>query len=216
MYFQFLIEDQSSGALIEILMNKIASSNSNVQYNCKSFKGIGGFTPKNTIKETKTGKLLNDLATYLRGFNKSLKGSPAAIIVVLDNDDRDPTQFEGELKNVAEQNMIDIDYVFCIAIEEVEAWLLGDTDAVMQAYPQAKTAVLHTYKQDSICGTWEILADAVYSGGYDKFKKECTSFVDVGRCKMEWSRNIGNYMNINSNKSPSFNRFIHEITTRIS
>ncbi len=65
MHFQFLIEDQSSAVLIEILMKKFTSGNSDVTYDCKAFKGIGGFAPKNTIKEIKTGKLLNDLTTYL-------------------------------------------------------------------------------------------------------------------------------------------------------
>lgn len=216
MYFQFLIEDQSSGALIDILMQKIAAPHKNVQYNIKSFRGIGGFIPKNTVKETKTGKLLNDLATYMRGFNRSLKGIPATIVVVLDNDDRNPLQFEEELKSVAFQNMIDIDHVFCIAIEEVEAWLLGDEQALFLAYPQAKTAVLRSYRQDSICGTWEVLADAVYTGGLEKFKRDCTSFVEVGKHKMEWSTRIGIHMDIHQNKSPSFNHFIHEVTSRIS
>ena len=58
-------------------------------YDCKGFRGIGGFTRKNTIKETKTGKLLNDLATYLRGFDRSLQSFPSVIIVVLDSDDHD-------------------------------------------------------------------------------------------------------------------------------
>lgn len=47
-HFQFLIEDQSSAVLMEILMKKIMLSNPNITYDCKSFKGIGGFTKKNT------------------------------------------------------------------------------------------------------------------------------------------------------------------------
>ena len=72
MHFQFLIEDQSSAALIEILMQRIPSRNCNVTFSCESFKGLGDFSKKNTVKKTKTGKLLNVLATYLRSFNKSL------------------------------------------------------------------------------------------------------------------------------------------------
>lgn len=216
MYFQFLIEDQSSGALVDILMKKITQKYTTVQYDCKSFRGIGGFTKKNTVKETKTGKILNDLATYMKGFNKSLRGIPAAIIIVLDNDNRDCSEFEKELQDVATKNMIEVDHVFCIAVEEVEAWLLGDEAAVLQAYPQAKIAVLHSYKQDSICGTWEILADAVYPGGYEKMKKECPTFIEKGKCKMEWSTHIGQYMDIRNNKSPSFNYFINEVMNRIS
>lgn len=110
----------------------------NATYDCKGFRGIGGFTRKNTIKETKTGKLLNDLATYLRGFDRSLQSFPSVIIVVLDSDDHDVQQFRSELEAVAMQNMIKIDHVFCLAVEEIEAWLLGDRHALLSAYPHAK------------------------------------------------------------------------------
>lgn len=215
MHFQFLIEDQSSAALIEILMEKISTENEGVTFNCKSFKGLGGLTKKNTVKETKSGKLLNDLATYLRGFNKSLQSFPAVIIVVLDNDTRDTESFRAELCSVAQYNMIDVDHVFCIAVEEVEAWLLGDKSAILAAYPSAKLQPLHAYVQDSICGTWEVLADVVYPGGVSKMKKECPTYIEVGRCKYEWAKNIGAHMSIANNSSPSFNFFIAEIKKRL-
>lgn len=216
MHFQFLIEDQSSAALIEILMQRISLTNGDITFNCKPFKGLGGFTKKNTVKETKSGKLLNDLATYLRGFNKSLQYTLAAIIVVLDNDTRNTEEFLAELNRVAQQNMITVDYVFCIAVEEVEAWLLGDEAAVLAAYPLAKIQQLHTYVQDSICGTWEVLADVVYPGGVSKLKKECPTYIEIGNCKSEWARKIGSHMDIAHNNSPSFNYFITEITKRLS
>lgn len=97
MHFQYLVEDQSGAALIRILMQKIVELYPNATYDCKGFRGIGGFTRKNTIKETKTGKLLNDLATYLRGFDRSLQSFPSVIIVVLDSDDHDVQQFKEEL-----------------------------------------------------------------------------------------------------------------------
>lgn len=172
MHFQYLVEDQSGAALIRILMQKIVELYPNATYDCKGFRGIGGFTRKNTIKETKTGKLLNDLATYLRGFDRSLQSFPSVIIVVLDSDDHDVQQFRSELEAVAMQNTIKIDHVFCLAVEEIEAWLLGDRHALLSAYPHAKMHVLNTYVQDSICGTWEVLADAVYPGGTSKLEQE--------------------------------------------
>lgn len=214
MYFQFLIEDQSSAKLVEILMNKLIDQRQDVTYKCKPFYGLGGLTKKNTAKETKTGKLLNDLATYLRGFNKSLRGIPAAIIVVLDNDDRNTAEFKEQLENVAVQNNIQIDHVFCVAVEEVEAWLLGDEKAIFAAYPNARASILHSYEQDSICGTWEVLADVVYIGGITKFKKQNQTFVEIGQYKCEWAERIGNFMSINENKSPGFRDFIEQIQRR--
>ena len=215
MHFQYLVEDQSGAALIRILMQKIVELYPNATYDCKGFRGIGGFTRKNTIKETKTGKLLNDLATYLRGFDRSLQSFPSVIIVVLDSDDHDVQQFRSELEAVAIQNMIKIDHVFCLAVEEIEAWLLGDRHALLSAYPHAKMHVLNTYVQDSICGTWEVLADAVYPGGTSKLSREHAFFIEIGKLKAEWAQNIGIHMDLKSNESPSFNDFIHEIERRL-
>ncbi len=216
MHFQFLIEDYSGEVLITQICNIISSRfpNSDITYNIKSFRGIGGFTPKNTVKETKTGKLLNDLATYLKGFDKALRGMPASVFIVLDNDDRNTDVFMSELVKVAEINNITIDHVFCIAVEEMEAWLLGDEAAILKAYPKAKVSVLHSYVQDSICGTWEKLADVVYSGGMKKLRKECTTYIEVGKIKSEWAKNIGQNMDIDDNKSDSFNHFIREVQNR--
>lgn len=216
MYFQFLVEDRSGGRLICELMDKIVAQHPEVSYNCKSFKGIGGFTKKNTVKETKTGKLLNDLATYLRGFSKSLQNMQAVIVVVMDNDDRDTEAFAAELNQVAVQNMITTDHVFCIAVEEMEAWLLGDESAILAAYPNAKLMYLRSYKQDSICGTWEVLADVVYPGGLAGMKKACPAYGEIGKIKSEWASNIGRYMDWDKNVSPSFRFFASEIQKRIS
>lgn len=216
MHFQFLIEDQSSATLIELLMKKISLNNKNVTFNCKAFKGIGGFTKKNTVKETKSGKLLNDLATYLRGFDKRLRNIPAVIVVVVDNDDRNTEDFLTELKQVSHNNSINIDHVFCIAVEEVEAWILGDEKAILKAYPSAKLLHLRTYVQDSICGTWEVLADVIYPGGVLKLKKDCSTYIEIGKYKNEWAKNIGSHMDIRHNNSPSFQYFISEIYKRIS
>lgn len=215
MYFQFLVEDQSGAVLINLLMEKVASTCPSVTYRCKSFKGLGGLTKKNTVKETKTGKLLNDLATYLRGFNKSLQGMPSAIVVVLDNDDKNPEEFQARLEEVAVANHITLDHVFCIAIEEMEAWLLGDRAALMAAYPSARSQTLNSYVQDSICGTWERLADAVYQGGLIKFRRDCPSYIEVGAYKSEWARKIGAHMDIERNISPSFQHFMSEINKRL-
>lgn len=168
------------------------------------------------MKEIKTGKLLNDLATYLRGFNRSLQGFSAAIVIVLDNDTRDTKIFKEQLQKVAASNMITLDYVFCIAVEEVEAWLLGDEEALVRAYPSARLAILHSYVQDSICGTWEVLADIIYPGGITKFKKDCPTYMEVGAYKCEWAKRIGEHMKFSENKSPSFHFFMEEIYKRIA
>ena len=216
MYFQFLIEDESGKKLVDAIMQKIQTKYANVTYKCTAFKGIGGFTKKNTIKDTRTGKLLNDLTTYLKGFNRSLAHIDSAVVVVLDNDNRNSEEFKDELNNVIINNAISLDHIFAVAIEEMEAWLLGDKDAILAAYPNAKKSVLSEYVQDSICGTWEVLAAAVYPGGLTKMLKECPTYREKGTVKSEWAEKIGAFMDISNNNSPSFNYFINEIKNRCS
>ena len=215
MYFQFLVEDKSGSILIEKLMGKICQSHTSVEYRCKSFKGLGGFKKKATPTDTKTGKLLNDLSVYLKGFDKSLQGIEATIIVVVDNDARNTMEFRSKLEDVAVQNDISIDHVFCIAVEEMEAWLLGDKDAIKRAYPNAKLSMMKSYQQDSICGTWEVLADVVYPGGVRQMKKECQTYMEIGAWKCEWAGKIGEKMRIDENGSPSFRDFITNIRRRM-
>ncbi|MBQ8707225.1 MAG: hypothetical protein IJ523_03970 [Succinivibrionaceae bacterium] len=215
MHFQFLVEDVSSAVLIKKVMDTIIGKHIKNTYNCKSFKGIGHFIKKNTAKETRTGKLLNDLATYMRGFQRSLQGISASLIVVLDNDDKDPQEFQKSLQNIAKTNSINMDYVFCIAVEEVEAWLLGDEAAIRKAYPDYKKKILHDYKQDSICGTWELLADVVYKGGMQEIQKRKMSYMEIGKLKSEWADKISDQMTFEVNKSPSFQNFYKAICNRV-
>ena len=58
---------------------------------------------------------------------------------------------------------------------------------------------------DSICGTWERLADVLYNGGSSELKNK--GWQAVGREKSSWSKNIAPLMDVDSNASPSFRYF---------
>ena len=66
-----------------------------------------------------------------------------------------------------------------------------------------KDAILNGYKNDSICGTWELLADAVCKGGSKALKQE--GWQAIGKQKSVWAKEITPHMNVDSNISPSFN-----------
>ena len=94
---------------------------------------------------------------------------------------------------------------FRIAIEESEAWPLGDGSAVKAAYPNAKDAVLDDYEQDGICGTWELLADAMRPGGAGQLGK--AGWPAPGQARCDWAARIAPRMNPAGNRSPSFRAF---------
>ena len=154
MYFQFLIEDLSTEILINHVIEKLKAKypDREIYADTKSFKGIGHLATHGNLMERKGGNLLNNLHMYLRGFDRSLASmKQAAIIVVLDNDKRDPEVFRQELENVAKETVKLTDCVFCVAVKEMEAWLLEDENAIWEAYPSAKKKFLRDYEQDGIC-----------------------------------------------------------------
>ncbi|UCH92116.1 MAG: hypothetical protein JSV88_17710 [Candidatus Aminicenantes bacterium] len=95
--------------------------------------------------------------------------------------------------------------LFRIAIEEIEAWYLGDREAVLSAYPNASKSILENYQPDSIGGTWEKLADAIYPGGSKALIN--AGWPSAGQEKCKWAEKISPLMNIEKNQSKSFQVF---------
>ena len=220
MYFQFLVEDQSTKILIEQLMEKLQRTitTEDIFYDIKSFHGIGHLRKTGSVKQQKTGMILNDLPQIMRGIGKALQNmdNKAAMIVVLDNYKNDPEELMIRLKKISNENMILTDHEFCVAIKEMEAWLLGDKLAIERAYPNVRKTAWKDYEQDGICDTWEVLANAVYPGGLSALKKRAAqTYATIGIAKCEWAERIGSEMNLHENRSPSFNRFINNVVKRV-
>ncbi len=127
------------------------------------------------------------------------------VVVVVDLDDRDCLKFKQDLLDVLNACNPRPKTLFRIAIEECEAWLVGDRAAVKSAYPDARDAILNNYAQDSICGTWEVLADAIHPGGSNHLK--VLGYPPAGMAKCDWAREIAPHLDIDSNESKSFQVF---------
>jgi hypothetical protein len=199
MHFEVLIEDQSGKAAMEILLPKLIGDNDS--FRIIPYKGIGRI-PKNLTSnsDAKKRSLLNRLPGILRGYGRT--PDCGIIVVICDLDDKDKHQFLSELHNVLNACNPRPEAIFCLAIEEFEAWYLGDLNAVRKAYPNAKNSFLTGYINDSICGTWELLADAVYKGGYEALKQKGGQ--EIGKQKSIWAKTISPHMDVDNNASPSF------------
>jgi hypothetical protein len=200
MHFVFFTEDQSGGKAMDILIPKILGND--VTYKIHSYRGIGRI-PTGLKPKTDANKriLLDRLPKILRGYGKVR--NCGTIVVICDLDDKEKGIFLSELHGVLNACNQKPETIFCFAIEEFEAWYLGDINAVKKAYPKAKGRVLDSYRNDSICGTWEVLADAVYDGGSKALTKK--GWQAVGEQKTIWAKEISPHMNVDDNKSPSFN-----------
>lgn len=208
MHFEILVEDQSGKKALDIIVPKIIGTGNT--FNIHPYKGIGRI-PRNLGATTDAGKriLLDQLPRLLRGYGKTFANYhehyPAAVILVCDLDDKCLKAFRKELYIILESCNPKPKTRFCIAIEEGEAWFLGDIPAIKAAYPKAKNAILNGYVNDSICGTWERLADAVFPGGSAKLSAK--GWQAIGTEKSRWAEKISPSMNVRNNASPSFIHF---------
>jgi hypothetical protein len=206
MHFIFLIEDKSGAKAMEILIPKLLRNEDT--HDIYQYDGIGDI-PSNLRPKSDANKriLLDQLPRILRGYGR--KKHIGHIIVICDLDKRDKKQFLTELNNVLDACNPRPYAHFCLAIEEFEAWYLGDLNAVHKAYPHAIESFLNKYKNDSICGTWELLADAVCKGGHTFLKN--SGWHAIGKQKFIWAKDISPHMNVNENRSPSFNFLCSEL-----
>lgn len=204
MHIEILVEDASGEKLLDSLLPRIFGVQGDPHtWRVHAYKGIGRI-PKNLNAGGDPAKriLLDQLPKLLRGYGKT--PGIDAVVVVLDSDMRNCVDFLSELKALAAGCNPAPNTLFRIAIEEMEAWYFGDRQALTTAYPKAKIDVLQRYAQDSVCGTWELLADAIYPGGSAAIKK--AGWPLPGQVKHEWATKIGPLLDLERNVSPSFGK----------
>ena len=135
--------------------------------------------------------LLDLLPAKLRAFADAGGGDDNAVLVLVDADNDDCTALKRSL--VTMSNSLDPrpNVVFGIAVEESEAFYLGDLRALKLAFPHADMEKAQAYQPDSICGTAELFGRIVGDGRIDK---------------VSWAEKMGPRMTIlpEKNRSPSF------------
>lgn len=204
MHIEILVEDSSGEKLLDAVLPKLLGEHGNPHsWRVHAYKGIGRI-PKNLNAGADPSKriLLDQLPRLLQGYGRT--PGIDAVVVVLDTDKRNCVDFLAELKALAAGCNVAPNTLFRLAIEEVEAWYLGDGQALTSAYPRAKADVLNRYVQDSACDTWELLADAVCPGGSAAIKK--AGWPLPGQIKHEWAERIGPLLDPDRNVSPSFGK----------
>lgn len=204
MHIEILVEDSSGEKLLEAILPKLFGMQGDPHtWRVHAYKGIGRI-PKNLNAGGDPAKriLLDQLPRLLSGYGKT--PGIDIVVVMLDSDRRNSMDFLAELEALAAGCNPAPNTLFCIAIEEMEAWYFGDRQALTAAYPNAKVEVLQRYMQDSVCGTWELLADAIYPGGSLAIKK--AGWPLPGQVKHEWAQRIGPLLDPDRNLSPSFGR----------
>jgi len=142
--------------------------------------------------------LLDQLPAKLRGFSAALNPKSDGVLVLIDADDDDENLLQAEIINVATQCAPKLQVRVSVAIEEMEAFYLGDLKALKHAYPEANMSRARQYVPDSICGTWELFGDIVG---------------DDGGNKVAWAEAMAPYLTTEAKKSrsPSFRALISNL-----
>ena len=202
MHIEVLVEDASGAKLIEMLLPALIGVEGTPHtWRVHAYKGIGRLPAGLSARADPAKRaLLAQLPRLLAGYGKT--PGIDAVVVVLDSDRRNCKDFLNELKALPGRCQPAPSTLFRLAIEEMEAWFLGDRQALLAAYPRAKKDILAGYEQDSVCGTWELLADAVHPGGSAAISK--AGWPLPGQLKHNWAEKIGPRMDIENNDSPSF------------
>lgn len=214
MLIEILSEDKSGAVVVERLAERIvANEGLDVQVNVHPHRGCGSLPKDLTAKPPKfANSLLDLLPSELRAYNKIYAGKDLILIIALDSDDKDPQALRQEIYTVASKFAPDIRSIVGISTEEIEAWILGDKQAIYDAFPDCNKEILDSYEQDSVCGTWEVLCRAISDNAEELIE---IGYPAIGHYKALWAETISKYMLPQKNVSPSFNTFKMALITAL-
>lgn len=213
MKFEVITEDQSGEKMLEILIPKILKGHGNSH----EFRITVASTLKNQLLRQKGIRLspsqhkpylLKVIGMQLQSIADTISDEEI-IVIVIDTDGETPQRLTGKLTRLIEKCSQPPPNIIALAIEEGEAWFLGDKKAIGIAFPAAKSSALNRYKNYPENGNWEILADAVFPGGAVALRS--IGYPRIGMEKCNWSKKISPHMNVDANNSPSFCQFRDKI-----
>lgn len=193
MHIEFLVEEPSAEVALNNLVPLIVGRE--VTFKVHSYQG--------------KSDLLAKLPGRLQGYRGWLP-EDWRIVVLLDADRADCRVLKGQLEGTAAQAGLvtrtvagspRFQVLNRLAIEELEAWFLGDVEALRAAYPgvDRNLAAKEKFRDpDAIAGgTWEALEKVLQTAGYFK----------GGLGKVTAAREISRFMEPERNRSRSFQVF---------
>lgn len=135
--------------------------------------------------------MLDLLPATLRAFGESLDRDSEAVLVLVDADEDDCRKLKADLTAMAATIDPCPRVIFRIAVEETEAFYLGDLAGLRSAFPDADMPKARAYANDTVCRTAELFDAVVRDGSMNK----------VG-----WARRMGAKLTTDpaKSRSPSF------------
>jgi hypothetical protein len=196
MFVEFFLEEPSAEAFLQRCVGKLLPKGTGVAFRVFSGKP----------------DLLKKLPARLKGM--SWIPPDHRIVVLVDEDRQDCLTLKEQLERAARDAGLltksaaqgrTFKVLNRIAVEELEAWFLGDLPAIQAAYPRFRAsyvAAANRRDPDAVKGgTSEALERALQRAGY----------YSTGLPKIEVARNIGDHIDVARNTSPRFKQFVQGI-----
>lgn len=212
MIVEILTEDKSSVPVLSQIISELLPAYQNLISRVNIFPHRGkGKLPADIDQRPKAfaSSLLDLLPAKIRAYHQVYSDQEIILVIVLDADNDDISEIYRNIEYVVRKEAPNKFFVIGIPTEETEAWLLGDRNALLTAYPDTETAILDHYQQDSICGTWEVLARAIMGAGAENLIR--IGYPAVGAYKHFWAEKISGNMKIANNKSDSYQDFVKRL-----
>ena len=213
MIIEVLSEDKSSVPVLSQIIYEVLPAYQNLIKKVNIFPHRGkGNLPADIDQKPKAfaSSLLDLLPAKIRAYHKVYSDQEIILVIVLDADNDDSSEIYRNVEYVVRKEAPNKFFVIGIPIEETESWLLGDRNALLTAYPDARTAILDNYQQDSICGTWELLARVIMGSQAENLIR--IGYPAVGAYKHLWAEKISRNMKIANNISASYQDFVKRLT----
>jgi len=180
-----LTEEPSIKNIFEVVLPKILPQN--VGFHILVHQG------KNDLEKALTDKM----ASLSRIEN-------AKILITIDQDANDCKQLKQKIADLIDKNCA-CDYKIRIVCKELESWLLGDLPAIEKAFPRFRSVLF--------AGKTKLRnVDIIKGKPSDFLLRIIPEFKDRKKIpKLEFSKKIAPFLDINNNTSPSFNHAINAI-----
>lgn len=197
MTVHLLVEGPSERAFLEPWVNKVLK---NTAFRVHPHQGKGSLPTDPTVPPNPIHRgLLDQLPAKLRGFENA-RPRPTGVIILVDADNDDCIELARSIREIAGSASPNTNVIVRIAVEESEAFFLGDLAAVKRAYPHADLDLAKGYSPDSIpdSGTWELLGRVIG---------------DDGGNKVAWAAAIGPHLTVSlaRSRSPSFRALLRAL-----
>lgn len=139
--------------------------------------------------------LQKQLPSKIRAYHYYNK--PCKVIVIQDQDSNDCIELKQKIQQLITESA-PIDHLIRIACHELEAWYIGDMDAIEKLYPKFKAA---SHQNKAIFRNPDVLENPA-----TELKRLIPAFQ-----KGLASREIPKFMDVNKNRSVSFNNLINGV-----